>query len=1465
MQPLHLMPSGWLEHVPFAFWLAATHRPTTFVELGTHYGVSYFAFCQALDVTGQATRCFAVDAWKGDEHAGAYGPEVFRAVRDHNERLYSRFSTLMPMLFDDGLEFFADGEIDLLHIDGYHTYEAARHDFESWLPKLSRRAVVVLHDTNERKDDFGAFRFADELRSIYPVVQFSHGHGLTVVAVGPDQNQEMQEFFRTGHDGAALSDLQKVFGRLGKACAQDFLKRSLEVELRDTKRERDRLKSDLEGARALVGETESERGALERAIIEREATFDAERLKAESELATARQNLRVAARSARTMGEAARAAKTTLSGRDRELAAAKKSAAARKREIAKMKRSTSWRLTAPLRAIARAVRRPNRRRDATGGAGAAPRRSAPARPNGGAPSAPVVDARWYMRYYPDVAVQGLDAVTHYAAIGAAQKRHPNPDAFRRAEVPAFDADWYLKAYPDVAKAGMDPVVHYSLFGRREKRSPVPTALPVKRQAIRRSYQDWDREEERDFLAQIDTVYQQHQHEVDRALVSVVMPTYNRSSQIADAVRSVIAQSHANLELLVVDDGSTDDTEAVVTGFADPRVRYLRLAKQGVSSARNAGLAAAKGTFVAYLDSDNTWTTDHLRHLVTFLVRTGSTLAYCGLRATGDEGAPPYYRGAPFDYEFCLDGNYVDLNAVVHRRLDDARYRFDRELRRLVDWDYLLSVTRTTGATFLPFVGVNYYAGSGFGRITSTEHQGDALRDLAARIQARHALGRGPVAPARAWRDALAGGAALLGDEHSAPFEAADARIDWSELAGRSRVAGRVSVVVLGFDNYDLTRACVRSVLEHPDGRDLELVVVDNGSSDGSHAKIVEEFGGRTDVVPLRLEQNVMFSAGNNAGFAASSGEVVVFLNNDTIVTEGWLDGLVEPLRLDPTVGMVGPKLLYEDGTVQCCGIVFSAKSHIPYHVYQGHAGDAPEVNKARVHQALTGACIAMRATDFVELRGLDPAFINGCEDLDLAFRLRAQLRLRALYNPASVVYHLESRSSGRGRFIARNRAGFVARWAGAVVADDAGVYAEDGFRAVSYVKAGSEADGPTALYRPVLEPVELPRDVPDRVVNIGFSSIWHTRGVSIQTKQITDAIESPTLRTHIFARWESDRFENAGAVEHPRVLNAGDDPTPAEMLAWVRDNEIDCVVFIEVHPNDWKRVSALKAAGVEVVCYENLDVLRTESLHRYDVFDTFLCASYTARERLLRRFPSKRVILVPWASDISVPDQVERPADEIRFVHVGGWGGLNNRKNTDMVIRAFDAAAPSSAKLFVYSQVSVDKYGDEIAEICRTNPAVVVIEGTVPEISEAYAGKDVLLWPSKREGVGLPIIEALACGLTVVVSDGYMMRQWIVPDEHGLVCAARPRFDRMTLPEMIVDEASLVETIRTLANDPGRVHELKAAVARDRALWTWEWQRDVLARLLRERAVSPLSRPSELLEYVPEELRSHEARRRSFD
>ncbi|RZS77656.1 methyltransferase family protein [Phyllobacterium myrsinacearum] len=256
--------SAWLEHAPFAFWLIDALRPRTFVELGTHGGFSYFAFCQAVQKLQTNTQCYAVDTWEGDEHSGKYSEDVFQSVKAYSEDNYATFSNLVRSTFDEARSHFSDGTVDLLHIDGRHFFEDVEHDFESWKPKLSDRAVVIFHDTNVRERGFGVYKLWETLRKSYPSLEFLHGYGLGVLGVGKELPSAMNAVFELAKSDNKIGPIREAYARLGATISseaaahvnQEILNektrelnesarhiRNLEIEIEDKNTLNDSLKS----------------------------------------------------------------------------------------------------------------------------------------------------------------------------------------------------------------------------------------------------------------------------------------------------------------------------------------------------------------------------------------------------------------------------------------------------------------------------------------------------------------------------------------------------------------------------------------------------------------------------------------------------------------------------------------------------------------------------------------------------------------------------------------------------------------------------------------------------------------------------------------------------------------------------------------------------------------------------------------------------------------------------------------------------------------------------------------------------------------------------------------------------------------------------------------------------------------------------------------------------------------------
>lgn len=241
-------PAPWAGHTPFALWFIHLHRPKIFVELGSYSGISYLAFCEAVRENNIDARCYAIDTWAGDAHAGFYGEHIYQTLRQNHDSDYSSFSTLVRKTFDEAVTDFEDCSIDLLHIDGLHTYDAVRHDFETWLPKLSDRAVVLFHDTEVRKGDFGVWRFWEEISLTYPGFAFQHSHGLGVLFVGSASAATMKACGIDLQSSENIKQFKRVFEALGRAQERRAQLHSVQHEWNETRLKLEQLSTKQEAS-----------------------------------------------------------------------------------------------------------------------------------------------------------------------------------------------------------------------------------------------------------------------------------------------------------------------------------------------------------------------------------------------------------------------------------------------------------------------------------------------------------------------------------------------------------------------------------------------------------------------------------------------------------------------------------------------------------------------------------------------------------------------------------------------------------------------------------------------------------------------------------------------------------------------------------------------------------------------------------------------------------------------------------------------------------------------------------------------------------------------------------------------------------------------------------------------------------------------------------------------------------------
>ena len=240
---------------------------------------------------------------------------------------------------------------------------------------------------------------------------------------------------------------------------------------------------------------------------------------------------------------------------------------------------------------------------------------------------------------------------------------------------------------------------------------------------------------------------------------------------------------------------------------------------------------------------------------------------------------------------------------------------------------------------------------------------------------------------------------------------------------------RVSIVIPVYNKFAYTAACLRSLAEHAGEVPFEVIVVDDGSSDATAQRLAEIAGIRS----VRNARNLGFVGSCNAGAECAQGEFVLFLNNDTIVTVGWLDALLRCFEEEPDCGLAGAKLVYPDGRLQeAGGIVFADGSGWNYGRFDDPAD--PRYNFRREADYCSGAAILLRRDLFLQLGCFDvryaPAYY---EDTDLAFAVRAAGK-KVFYEPRAMVVHFEGvtagtdTGSGMKQFQVVNRDKFVHKW-----------------------------------------------------------------------------------------------------------------------------------------------------------------------------------------------------------------------------------------------------------------------------------------------------------------------------------------------------------------------------------------------------------------------------------------------------
>lgn len=962
---------SWHGHFPFASWIIGALEPSLFVELGTHKGDSYSAFCQAVAECGLGTSCFAVDTWTGDAHSQFYDMDVYSEFEAYNAKNFAGFSKLLKLTFDEAKFQFEDASIDLLHIDGYHSYEAVSHDFNNWKEKLSDRAVVLFHDIAERANNFGVWKFWEEISDQYPSAAFHHSYGLGILGVGSNMPPVMNAFFRSARSPGTSKEALCIFEALGDRCELLAVKASLDNKI-------DPPPAYTEGQ---LLDTSAQMAAIRK----ENSDLKAQLLKSLSELVQLRLE---------TFESLSTDHPLKLNSSKSTSPAVVEHSTSRIRELPLA--------LIPLQGIsdnpvvnANAVALGGRARYHLG--------LQPLKPG------------WYEisfrlegRYGTTIDCLKPYVISEDKTHGRFSQQIPGRVSQNGEVSIVFEISIYSQPQELLLVNLTGP---YNLADPKiweVKVHPTPDASkPTSLLPDETPYSIWVEENERLSQPLRAQAVADMSRLTSRPKFSILMPVYNTPpNYLITSIESVRAQIYNNWELCISDNASTDEEiRELLKKYADsdPRIKVaFRESNGGISTNSNNALALAEGDYVAYLDSDDEITEGCLlRYAQEIAINPQLEMLFCDedkIFETGIRGEP-YFKPS-FGPETILGKNMVTHLGVYRtdsvRKLGGMRSEFDGSQ----DWDLALRFSRQilngdpSKSRRIP--GILYH----WRAIRSSLATGANAKPYA--IEAGH----------RAVEDHLS--FVAPGSRVVPPLNAPNRN---SIILPLPNDPPMVSILLPSGGGLELLGPCIDSIINKTSYPSYEILV-DNGSDDPQVIGYLRHLEAKGIVKVLRYErpsdEKFNYSRINNQLAKYASGEILLLLNDDTeILTGEWLADMVSILLL-PGVGVVGAHLIYPNSTIQHAGVIFSKTG--AHHIYRGTPdgshGYFEELLLMRNVSAVTGACQAISKANFEIVGGLDESNLQvAYNDLDLCIKLLDR-GLRVVMCPEARLIHKESVTRG---------------------------------------------------------------------------------------------------------------------------------------------------------------------------------------------------------------------------------------------------------------------------------------------------------------------------------------------------------------------------------------------------------------------------------------------------------------------
>lgn len=523
---------------------------------------------------------------------------------------------------------------------------------------------------------------------------------------------------------------------------------------------------------------------------------------------------------------------------------------------------------------------------------------------------------------------------------------------------------------------------------------------------------------------------------------------------------------------------------------------------------------------------------------------------------------------------------------------------------------------------------------------------------------------------------------------------------------------KVSIVIPTYNDFQLTKNCIESIRKYSKSEDINIIVVDDASPDKMITKLLKHL----PATVLERTENGGFAKAVNTGLRQTENEDVIILNNDTLVQKGWLEVLQYWAYSDDTIGIVGPKLIYPDQTIQWAGTFRNQNQKDWFdHYYRNTVADSPETNFSHPVLAATGACMYIKRSVIEKVGLFDENFGMAFEDVD--FSLRSWLaEFKVVYCPKSVVIHLESRTRGRkqGKREVDSLNYFWEKWKSWF--EDRPVLSEEGKLKIIYVNQDNGVGGgPRVIFEHLNRLQARGHDV--TLFTVDKAPDWFPLSVPVRT------------------------FKNY--VELKAVLKT---EKALKVATWWETSETVWEASLE------NGIPVFLVQDVESSYYKQDPEYQPKVLSHYRKEFNYLTVSSWDQEKLAELGVDATVV-TPGISEIFTQKNLKREEDVLLAV-----GRSHYLKNFDLTAKAWKLLS-KRPKLKLFG--TEPRLGKQLNVPYNFKP-------TDQQVVDLYNQATVFIQTSIHEGFCLPILEAMACGCPVITTNSDGNRDFIFDQKNCL-------------------------------------------------------------------------------------------------